>query len=72
MSTATLDEPGRRFLVATLRVAALRARLRVIEIDQLGIALASGCITLPQAVAHAASVGLDLPLLPPDDGGGND
>ena len=52
------DDAFKAFILAGLRVAWLRARDRCREIEDVGVALASGCITPEQAAKHCIAAGL--------------
>ena len=53
-----VERDKREYLLAELRAAALRARLRQADIDAVGLALKAGLISPDQAVEHLCDCGL--------------
>jgi hypothetical protein len=53
-----VERDKREYLLAELRAAALRARLRQADIDAVGLALKAGLISPDQAVEHLSDCGL--------------
>jgi len=58
ISSETVTRDRREYLLAELRVAALRARLWQADIDAVGLALKAGLISPDQAVEHLSHCGL--------------
>jgi hypothetical protein len=58
ISSETVTRDRREYLLAELRVAALRARLWQADIDAVGLALKAGLISPDRAVEHLSHCGL--------------
>jgi hypothetical protein len=58
ISSETVTRDRREYLLAELRVAALRARLWQADIDAVGLALKAGLISPDQAVEYLSHCGL--------------
>jgi len=56
----------KRYVLGQLRAARSRARLAMVEIDSIGVALKSGAIDPDQALADLAAIG-SLPFMQPSE-----